>query len=78
MRPRLRASLQCAAVCAIALPFLVRMGISDASHPANEQRPLVADLPPAENRCCLFFGDEYEAAEHALESLPVEPQPPTF
>jgi hypothetical protein len=54
------------------------MGISDASHPANEQRPLVADLPPAENRCCLFFGDEYEAAEHALESLPVEPQPPTF
>jgi hypothetical protein len=70
--------VQCAAACAIALLFPTHVDSWTASRHAEEQGRIVNALPRGEPRCCLFFGDEYEAAERALESRAVEPQAPTF
>jgi hypothetical protein len=79
MHPRLLALLQCAAVGAIALLYLTRFGTSNASnHPADRERTAVAAPVAQERPCCLYLGDEYEAAERALQSQPVDPQAPTF
>jgi hypothetical protein len=79
MPPRLQVLLQCAAVGAITLFYLTRIGTSNASsHRADRERPAVVAPAAQEPLCCRYFGDEYEAAERALQSRPVEPQAPTF
>ena len=79
MHSRLQALLQCAAVGAITLFYLTRIGTSNASnHRADQERPAVVAPAAQERPCCRYFGDEYEEAERALPSQPVEPQAPTF